>query len=151
MIDGVRVERLEGHEDERGRLVPLFREDDPAVPRFGQVHLTTVHRGAIKGWRRHRERTDCLAAVRGTVRVGLYDARPGSPTEGEVNEFFIGERSPLRLTIPPGVWFGLKGVGEGEALVVVLTDRAHDALDPDEERLDPHVNEIPFDWERRDR
>lgn len=151
MIDGVCAERLEGREDERGRLVELFRSDDPALPGFGQVHLVTVRREAVKGWHRHRERTDAVAVVRGTVRVGLYDDRPGSPTEGEVNEFFLGEHSPMRLVIPPGVWFGFKGLSEGEALVVVLTDRPHEPLDPDEERLDPHVNEIPFDWERRDR
>lgn len=149
MIDGVKVVSLEIKPDERGRLVELFRAGQDGVP-FGQVHLTTVFPGAVKAWHRHKRRTDVLAVVEGQARLGLYDGRPDSPTEGQLNQFFLGVHQPLKVTIPPGVWFGLKAVGIGEALVVVLTDLPHDSRDPDEERLDPVLNEIPFDWERRD-
>lgn len=151
MIDGVVARRLEAHLDERGRLIELFRADEDGLPAFGQVHLSTVHPGAIKAWRRHKQRTDVLACVRGTVRLGLFDPRPTSKTFEQVNELFIGPENPLRVTIPPRVWFGLKGVGTEEAIVVVWTDEAYNPLAPDEERWDPVVNEIPFDWESRDR
>jgi dTDP-4-dehydrorhamnose 3,5-epimerase len=151
LIDGVVVKRLEVKADERGRLVELFRSDDPDFRGFGQVHLTTVRAGVVKAWRRHKTRTDVLAAVAGMVRLGLYDGRSGGKTEGELRQFFLGVHSPLRVTIPPGVWFGLKGVGAEEALVVVCTDAPYDPRDPDEEHWDPVINEIPFDWDRRDR
>jgi dTDP-4-dehydrorhamnose 3,5-epimerase len=150
VIDGVELRPLEPKVDERGRVVELFRADEN-LPGFGQVHLTTVHPGAVKAWHRHARRTDVLAVVAGTVRVGLFDGRDGSPTYGEVNEFFLGVHFHRRLTIPPGVWFGLKGVGTEEALVVVYTDEPYRRLSADEERWDPEANEIPFDWERRDR
>lgn len=149
MIDGVQVVELKVKPDERGRLVELFRADQGGIP-FGQVHLTTVFPGGIKAWHRHKRRTDVLAVVEGQVRLGLYDGRTDSRTEGELNQFFLGVHGPLRITIPPGVWFGLKGMGTTEALVVVFTDHPHDPRDPDEERMDPVLNEIPFDWERRD-
>lgn len=150
MIDGVHVRNLEIRPDERGRFAELFRADE-GLPPFGQVHLATVLPGAIKAWHRHRRRTDVLAVVSGMLRLGLYDGRHGSSTEGELNQFFLGVHAPLRITIPPGVWFGLKGVGPDEALVVVYTDLPNDPRDPDEDRWDPHVNDIPFDWDRRDR
>lgn len=151
MIEGVVIEKVEAKADERGRLVELFRSDSPHAPGFGQVHLTTVYPGVVKAWHRHRDRTDVLYCVAGTIRLGLYDDRPGTSTPGELREFFLGDHGPLRVTIPPGVWFGFKGVGTREALVVVLTDRLNNPRDPDEERLDPQINDIPFDWERRDR
>ncbi len=151
MIEGVRIEQVRWKPDERGRLAELFRADEDDLPPFGQVHVTTVLPGAIKGWHRHRRRTDVLAVVSGMVRLGLFDERGESRTRGELMELFLGDHQPLRVTIPPGVWFGLKGYGEKEAIVVVLTDRPRDPKDPDEERWHPVANEIPFDWDRRDR
>ena len=149
MIEGVVVDRLEVKPDERGRVVPLFRRDE-GLPAFGQVHLTTLYPGVVKAWHRHRRSTDVITCIAGMVRLGLCDDREGSPTSGELNEFFLGLHGPLRVSVPPGVWFGLKAVGEMEALVVVYSDQAFDPKDPDEERWDPEVNEIPFDWNRRD-
>jgi dTDP-4-dehydrorhamnose 3,5-epimerase len=151
MIDGVQVERLQCHVDERGRLTELFRADDGLCELFGQVHITTVQPGAIKAWHRHLETTDVIAPVAGTARLGLADDRDGSKTEGQMNEFFLTPLDPMKVLIPPGVWFGLKGVGTQEAVVAVFSDRLYDPKDPDQQRLDPLVNELPFDWDRRDR
>ena len=151
MIAGVLVKNLEVRADERGRFVELVRADEPGLGAFGQVHLTTLYPGVVKAWHRHRHRTDTVCVVSGMARLGLYDAREDSKTKEELNQFFLGVHAPLRITIPPGVWFGFKGIGDGEALMLVHTDQPHDPKDPDEERWDPVVNEIPFDWERRDR
>ena len=59
--------------------------------------------------------------------------------------------SPLKIRVPAGVWFGLKGIDRGESLVIVHKDQPYNPKDPDEQRMDPLLNEVPFDWERRDR
>lgn len=151
MIEGVIVNQLTSHVDERGRLCALFRRDEAGSEQYGQVHLTTLWPGVVKAWHRHKHRRDSLVCVAGTVRLGLYDERADSPTHAELNQFFLGAHSPLRISIPPGVWFGLQALGTEQALVVVLSDQPYDPHRPDEERCDPVVNEIPFDWERRDR
>jgi dTDP-4-dehydrorhamnose 3,5-epimerase len=151
MIDGVILEDLVAHPDERGRVMELDRSDAEGFPGFGQATLVTLFPGVIKAWHRHHDRTDTFVCARGTVRVGLYDGRDGSETAEELNQFYLAESSPKRLRVPPGVWFGLKAVGAEEAFVLVVSDEPHDSRDPDEERIDPHINEIPFDWERRDR
>lgn len=151
MIDGLQIQHLEPHADERGRLMSLFRSGEEGLPPFGQVHVTAVYPGVVKGWHRHRHTTDVFCCVQGMVRLGLYDEREGSKTAGELNEFYLGVHHPLRILVPPGVWFGLKGLGSEEALVVVYADRSYDPKDPDQESMDPEVNEIPFDWSLRDR
>jgi len=151
MIDGVRVTSLEPQIDERGRLVELFRSDEEECGSFGQVHVTTLFPGVVKGWHRHRRRNELFAVVQGMVRLGLYDDREGSPTDGELNQFFLGVHSPLRVFVPQGVWFGMKAIGGEEAIISVFSDARYDARDPDEERIDPEVNEIPFDWDIKHR
>ena len=101
MIDGVVVTTVDFKHDDRGRLAELFRADDASLPGFGQIHLTTIDPGVIKAWHRHKDRTDTLICVSGRVRLGLYDGRSDSRTVEQLNQFFLGDHSPLRVTIPP--------------------------------------------------
>ncbi|MDH3284882.1 MAG: dTDP-4-dehydrorhamnose 3,5-epimerase family protein [Acidobacteriota bacterium] len=151
MIEGVSVRTLEPVVDERGRLVELYRVDQEEIGAFGQVHMTTIFPGVVKAWHRHTTRTDVITVVAGMIRLGLYDDREGSRTAGELNQFFVGVHNPLRIVVPPRVWFGMKGLGSEESLVTVLTDLPYDSKDPDEERLDPEINDIPFDWDIKHR
>ena len=68
----------------------------------------------------------------------------------EVNEFFIGEHNPLLIQIPAGVYHGFKCVSEHEAILINTPTEAYDRDHPDEYRVDPHENDIPYDWERKD-
>ena len=150
MIEGVRTKVLKVIPDERGRLMEMLRSDDEIFLGFGQVYLTTVYPGVVKGWHYHKKQVDNFVVVRGMMKVVLYDDREGSPTRGEVNEFFLGEHRPLLLQIPAGVCHGFKCIGQEEALVINLPTEVYRYDDPDEYRIDPHDNDIPYDWGRRD-
>jgi dTDP-4-dehydrorhamnose 3,5-epimerase len=150
MIDGVKVKQLRPIPDERGRLMEILRVDDPEFIKFGQVYMTTVWPGVVKAWHYHRKQTDNMAVVSGLAKIVLYDARDGSPTRGEVNEFFIGEHNPILVQIPNGVYHGMKGVGDREAIIVNTVTEPYNHAKPDEFRVDAHDNEIPYDWARKD-
>jgi dTDP-4-dehydrorhamnose 3,5-epimerase len=150
VIHGVALKPLIVHPDERGWLMEILRRDEPSFRAFGQVYVTAVYPGVIKGWHLHRRQWDHFAVVRGTVRMVLYDGREDSPTRGEVMELYPGAHRPLLVTIPPQVAHGFKGVGTEEALVVNVPTEPYAAADPDEIRIDPHGGVIPYDWTRRD-
>ncbi len=149
-IDGVRVKRLEVIADERGRLMEMLRRDDELFLEFGQTYLTTVYPGVTKAWHYHRHQHDHFVCVRGMIKLALFDERPESPTRGVVNELFLGEHAAQLVQIPPHVWHGFKNVGEVEALIVNVVTRPYDRREPDEYRLDPHQNHIPYSWGRKD-
>lgn len=150
MIDGVSLKKLRLIPDERGRLMEIVRADDDDFTKFGQVYMTTCYPGVVKGWHYHKLQTDYMTAISGMLKIVLYDGREGSPTFGEVNEFFVGNHNPSRLTIPPGVCHGFKCIGTEEAIVVNTVTEPYNYDDPDEFRIDPHGNDIPYDWERKD-
>ncbi|MDA8121893.1 MAG: dTDP-4-dehydrorhamnose 3,5-epimerase family protein, partial [Deltaproteobacteria bacterium] len=97
MIDGVVIKQLKVIPDERGRLMEILRVDDEIFSKFGQVYLATGYPGVVKAWHYHKVQTDHFCVVKGTMKVVLYDSRDGSPTKGEVNEFFPGEHRPILL------------------------------------------------------
>ncbi|UCH84825.1 MAG: dTDP-4-dehydrorhamnose 3,5-epimerase family protein [Candidatus Latescibacterota bacterium] len=150
MIDGVIVKKLKVIPDERGYLMEMLRADDDFFQKFGQIYLTVAYPGVVKGWHYHKIQTDHFVAVSGMVKVVLYDRREGSSTYGEVNEFFMGEQNPILLVIPPLVAHGMKGIGAKPGMIVNCPTEVYNYDDPDEFRIDPHDNDIPYDWAQKD-
>lgn len=150
MIQGVTIKDLKVIPDERGRLMEIVRADDDFFHKFGQVYMTSCYPGVVKGWHYHRKQTDYMTAIYGMLKIVLYDMREDSPTRGEINEFFSGERNHILITIPPGVCHGFKCIGTTEALVINTVTEPYKYDDPDEFRIDPHDNDIGYDWSRRD-
>lgn len=136
--------------DERGRLMEMLRSDDPMFKGFGQAYLTAAYPGVVKGWHYHKLQWDHFIVVKGMMKIVLYDAREDSPTKGTVNEFFMGEHNQCILQIPPVVYHGFKCVSETEAMVVNIPTEVYNYKDPDEYRVHPHKNDIPYDWARSD-
>ena len=151
LIHGAKVRKLSVHCDERGRLMEMLRADDPEMDvRFGQVYMTTAYPGVTKAWHYHKLQTDHFVCLSGMMKLVLYDSREGSPTKGVVNEFFLGEHNPLIVEIPNLVYHGFKCISEKEAMVINIVTECYNYQNPDEFRLDPHANDIPYDWGRKD-
>lgn len=146
MIDGVKVRKLRFIPDERGYLMEILRSDWEEYEKFGQVYVTAAYPGVVKAWHYHKLQTDHFVCIHGTAKVALYDGREDSPTYREVNEFFVGERNPCLIKIPPLVMHGFKGVGQDVALIVNVPTELYDYDEPDEYRLPFDTDEIAYDW-----
>lgn len=150
LIDGVKIKKLKVIPDERGWLMEMLRSDDEFYQKFGQVYLTVAYPGVVKGWHYHKVQTDHFVVVSGMLKVVLYDDRDGSPTRGEVNEFFMGEHNPMLLVIPPYVLHGMKGMGTKPGYLINVPTEKYNYDEPDEFRVHPHDNDVPYDWDRKD-
>ncbi|KKH95140.1 dTDP-4-dehydrorhamnose 3,5-epimerase [Methanosarcina sp. 1.H.T.1A.1] len=149
MIDGVEINQLNIIPDERGMILKMLRNDDPVFQEFGEIYFSVIYPGVVKGWHIHKKMTLNYAVVSGSIKLVLYDGRSGSPTKGEVQEIFLGRENYKLVTIPPMVWNGFKGIGTESAIVANCATIPHD---PDEiDRMDPFENDIPYDWDRKDR
>ncbi len=146
MIEGVKLKDLKVIPDERGRLMEILRADDEVFEKFGQAYMTTAYPGVVKAWHYHKKQVDNMTVVKGMMKVALYDAREDSSTRGEVNEFFLGEQNPKLLQIPKLVYHGFKCISHEEAVVINIPTETYNHEAPDEYRLDPYQNEIPYDW-----
>ena len=150
MINGVKIKKLKVIPDERGRLMEILRRDDELFQGFGQAYMTTTYPGVVKAWHKHEKQTDNIACVASLVKMALYDGRPGSPTFKEINEFYLGVHNPLLVQVPVGVYHGWMCVSQEEALIINIPTEMYNREHPDEQRLDPHTSDIPYDWKRRD-
>ena len=148
MIEGVKVKELKVIPDQRGRLMEIFRRDDAFFEKFGQVYMTTVKPGVVKAWHYHRLQRDNFCCVKGKIRLGLYDARENSATRGETADMTLSLDEPKLVSIPPNVYHGFKGAADEESIVINTPTEMYNHANPDEHRVDPYKNDIPFDWRR---
>ena len=147
MIDGVRITPLKQIRDERGKVMHMLRSDSEVFEQFGEIYFSCVYQGVVKGWHRHRLMTLNYAVPYGQIRFVLYDDRPGSPTDGEVQEIHLGVDADnyCLVTVPPMIWNGFKGLGEDMSIVANCPTIPHE---PDEiERLDANSEDIPYRWD----
>ncbi len=146
-IRDVQVTPLRRIPDERGAVFHMLREDNPVFERFGEIYFSTIYPGVVKGWHIHSRMTLNYAVPVGMIKLVCYDERPGSPTNGVVQELHVGELNYSLVTIPPRVWNGFKGEGAAPALIANCATIPHDPAEID--RLDPFENHIPYDWSLR--
>ena len=149
MIEGVKVTPLRQILDERGKIMHMMRSDSDVFEQFGEIYISGVYPGAIKGWHIHSKMTLNYAVPHGHIKFVLYDDRPESKTKGEMQELFLGTDNYCLVTVPPMVWNGFKGYGDELAIVANCSSISHDPTEI--ARLDPFDPSIPYDWSLKHR
>ncbi|HYT65199.1 MAG TPA: dTDP-4-dehydrorhamnose 3,5-epimerase family protein [Vicinamibacterales bacterium] len=149
-IHDVKTKKLRLMPDERGWLLEILRADDSDLfTKFGQVYVSATYPGVVKAWHYHKLQVDHFACVAGMVKLVLIDTRENSPTNGAVNEFYLGSQNPMLVQVPNLVYHGWKCISSETSLVVNVPTEGYRYSDPDEYRLDPHGT-LPYDWTRKD-
>jgi dTDP-4-dehydrorhamnose 3,5-epimerase len=134
--EGVRLSPLRRIDTPAGPVLHALKASEPAFQGFGEAYFTTVRRGQVKAWKRHRRMVSNLVVPVGEVRLQLLDDRPDSSTRGLWLDLRLGLANYQRLTVPPGVWFGFEGRGEGLNLMMNLASIEHDPTETDTLPLD---------------
>lgn len=144
MIEGVIMTPLKQIVDDRGKVMHMLRSDAQHFEKFGEIYFSCVNPGAVKAWHIHKKMTLNYAVPHGRIKLVLYDDRPKSRTNGEIQEIVMSPEAYQLVTIPPQVWNGFTGLGPDMAIVANCATIPHN---PDEiERLDPFINHIPYRW-----
>lgn len=148
MIDEVKIVHLKKIPDERGTIMHGVRSDN-IMNSFGEVYFKKLYCGVINGWHVHETLILNYICLSGMIKLVLFDMRDDSPTKGDIQEIFFGDDNYCLVHIPPGIANGTKGMTDPFALFCNVASEAHN---PSLKylRIDPHSDEIPYDWKRKD-
>jgi dTDP-4-dehydrorhamnose 3,5-epimerase len=146
-IDGVSAFEIKNVLGGHQRLTEVFRPEwESSGAPVAHVFQVLLYPGNTPNWHCHRFTVDRLFCGCGQVKLVLFDGRESSPTQGQINEFVLGEGRPALVTIPPGVWHALQCCGPASAVVLNLSSHAYDYEDPDHYRLPSDTPQIPYSW-----
>ena len=62
----------------------------------------------------------------------------------------MGDENPLLVVIPNHVYHGFKTISDTEAIMINIPTELYNHDNPDEYRVDPYDNDIPYDWTKDD-
>mgnify|MGYP006082177321 FL=1 len=139
-INDILVTPLERIETIGGDVLHGMKQSDPGYAGFGEAYFSWVSIDAVKAWKRHTQMTMNVVVPVGKVRFVFRCVNSEDVEEFRVEE--IGEDRYVRLTVPPGIWFGFQGLGTPQSLVMNIASIPHD---PNEvERM--LLSDINYKW-----
>jgi dTDP-4-dehydrorhamnose 3,5-epimerase len=142
MIKDIVITKLKVISGLGGHVMHAIKKTDNEFYGFGEAYFSYIQKGAIKGWKRHKEMTLNLTVPIGKIRFVLFDDRKGSNIKFQ--EVIISKDNYCRLTVPPMIWMAFQSFSEGESLLLNIANIEHD---PDEvERK--NIEQIKFDWSK---
>jgi dTDP-4-dehydrorhamnose 3,5-epimerase len=126
-IEGVVIREVRRHEDDRGWLAELFRQDE-VDPEFrpAMAYVSMTRPGVVRGPHEHADQADLFCFVGpSTFRIDLWDNREGSPTFKAHVQVEGGEDRPLFVIVPKGVVHAYTNVGSRDGLVFNSPNRLY--------------------------
>ena len=119
-----------------GNVMHGLKEIDDGYIKFGEAYFSYIKKNKVKAWKKHNHMQLNLIVPKGEVLFVFKDSL------GSFREEIIGEGNPARLTVPPGLWFGFKGINSNNSVILNISNIMHD--DKEVERKE--INEINYDW-----
>ena len=127
----------------KGDIIHCIKRSSEGFAGFGEVYISIVAQGQIKGWKCHRIARLNLVVPVGNVRIVVFEEPKKAQHDGKFNEFILNDENHFRLTVPPGLWVAFKGV-KPHNLLMNVSNQEHDP----EEGSNLELGEIPFDWNK---
>ena len=148
-VEGVIFRSVRRHEDLRGCLIELFRDDElPEEHRPTMSYVTLTLPGVARGPHEHQQQSDLFLFVGpGDFKLYLWDSRRDSLSYKVRQVVMVGESNRQAVIIPPGVVHAYRNIGHVPGLVFNAPNRLYagwgrsETVDEvrREEADDPHV------------
>ena len=126
-ISGLRIVHLQSYADDRGRFMETFRKEwfPERSWKIVQCNRSDSKRGVLRGLHYHHHQVDYWYVVSGSLRAGLVDIRPASPTYLKTQIIEMGDDNQKGLFIPSGVAHGF--VALSDVSLTYIVDNYFDA------------------------
>ena len=137
LLDKIKVTPLKIIKMSTGNIMRVLKKNELNNRIFGEAYFSKIKSGKVRAWKYHLKMTLNLVVPHGKVKFVFY-----SQKEDIFKVIEIGEKHYSRLTVPPKLWFGFKGISKSESIILNLTNIVHNP----KEILRCKINKIKFNW-----
>tara|TARA_B100001175_G_C19502312_1_gene638811 strand:- start:347 stop:766 length:420 start_codon:yes stop_codon:yes gene_type:complete len=135
IINKIKVSRPKVIKLSQGDVLRVLRKNEVKRWNFAEAYFSKIKFGKVKAWKYHLKMIINIVVPKGKVKFVFYSNK-------KFKSILIGEKNYCRLTIPPKVWFGFKGMSKSESIILSLTNIKHTT----KEVMRVKKDKIKFNW-----
>ena len=128
--EGIVIKPLKQITLEAGDVYHVLKSSEAEFNGFKEAYFSQIKKNKIKAWKRHLKMTMNLVIPIGKVQFNFYDEN-----KNLLKNIIVGEDNYCRITVPPKVWFGFKGLSVHKSYILNISDEFHDPLEVEREPL----------------
>ena len=119
--------KLDKKEDRRGWFLKILMNRNITGKKvFGELYLSVVNAGEVRGEHYHKDTTEWFCALKGKGVLNLLDTRTG-----EKEQIPLDEDEPLTILVPPDIAHSILNLGHEPLYLLAYSDVEYDAERPD--------------------
>lgn len=126
----IKIKKLKKFKLEDGDVYHALKASESEYYGFKEAYFSTIKNNKIKAWKRHYKMTMNLIVPIGKVQFIFYDEN-----KNLLKNLMIGEENYSRITVPPMIWFGFKGVSLDTSYILNISNEIHDPLEVERKPL----------------
>ena len=138
-VNDILITPLKRIEVTGGDVMHGLKNTDAGYQGFGEAYFSWIEKDCVKAWKQHTRMTLNLIVPVGEIRFVFFSPDDVSNFRTEI----AGVSRYVRITVPPGLWFGFHGIGEGQSLLLNVANIQHEPEEVHREML----TVFPYDWD----
>jgi dTDP-4-dehydrorhamnose 3,5-epimerase len=127
----VKLSKVKIINNNKGKIFKIFNK--LFLKNKCELYCSEVYSNSIKAWKYHKKITNNFYVISGSIKFVILN-------KNKFLKFTIGNNQIL--TLPPGYWYGFKGLGKTKSLILNLINKKHN----EKEMLRKKINEIQYNW-----
>lgn len=137
-LEYIKKIKLLSFKNNKGNVLRAFRSKEEKIGKFGEVYLSWINKGAIKGWKLHKKMHMNLVVPIGLVRFVFYK-------DNKFKEIIIGEKKYFRIYVPNKIYFAFQNLSKKKSLVINYSNIIHQNID---ETINKNLKKISYQWKK---
>ena len=113
-----------------GDVLHALKSSEDEFHGFKEAYFSTIKKNKIKAWKRHLLMTMNLIIPIGRVQFNFYD-----DNKNLLKNVIVGEDNYCRITVPPMIWFGFKGLSSNTSYILNISNQTHDPFEVERKPL----------------
>jgi len=136
-ISEISLESLKCISTPGGDIMHALKSFEDNYCGFGEAYFSWIEYNFIKAWKRHIKMTMNLIVPVGMIQFVFYEEKTHNFRSEK-----IGSDRYMRLTVPPGIWFGFKGLNKKENILLNIANIPHDPKEVEQR----DISSIEYNW-----
>ena len=116
-MKNIKIKKLEVVFNRKGSILKIL--DHKKIKNIKEVYCSSLKFNKIKAWKQHKKMTCNLVVLFGKIQLVVYS------NDEKFSKFIITGKSNLMISIPPDIWFGMKGLSKIDSVVMNSSSLMH--------------------------